>query len=150
MIFGKTTDGFIIISEDNYLPNKRKFKDYLRLNLKSLVELNIDLNKWAIDKDGNLLTDDKEIESLFDEERAKRFPFKLVRFHNNGKSYIRLFFRGNTKKDYSNTVMISNKIKDEFLKDATKYSVEFLSNPYAYAKWDAYMRKIEEKNSENN
>lgn len=150
MIFGKTTDGFIIISEDNYLPNKRKFKDYLKLNLKSLVELGIDLNKWAVDKDGNLLTDDKEIESLFDAERVKRFPFKLVRFYNNGKSYIRLFFRGNTKKDYSNTVLISNKIKDEFLKDATKYRVEFLNNPYAYTKWDAYMRKIEEKNSENN
>lgn len=150
MIFGKTTDGFIVISEDNSLPSKRKFRDYLNLNLKSLIELGIDLNKWAIDKDGNLLTDDKEVEELFYKERAKRFPFKLVRFYNNGDSYIKLFFRGNVRKDYSNTIMISNKIKEAFLKDAINYKVEFLNNPYAYTKWDAYMRKIEEKNSENN
>ena len=150
MIFGKTTDGFIIISEDNYLPKKIKFRDYLNLNLKSLIELGIDLNKWAIDKDGNLLTDDKEVEELFYKERAKRFPFKLVRFYNNGDSYIKLFFRGSVRKDYSNTVMISTKIKEAFLKDANNFKVEFLNNPYAYTKWDAYMRKIEEKNSENN
>ena len=62
--------------------------------------------------------------------------------------FVKFFW--NIKKDYSNTVMISNKIKNEFLKDANKYKVEFLNNPYAYTKWDAYMRKIEEKNSENN
>lgn len=142
MVFCKTEDGRVIISEDRSVLETNSIKSQMELSPLGFLELKLNPKDW-LGVDGNLYSYSEEAIKIFDEEWLKRFPYKIVRFYNEGDSYIKLFSRGKTKKDYIGTILISRKIKEDFSKNATKGIVKKTSK--YYSRWNNYMNKIEEK-----
>ena len=137
MHIGKRKDNLIIVFSEEF--EKKDLKTYCKLSLEEFANLlKLSDNEYIITKENNLIFNNSKIlieYEFLNQKELKDCKCKLVKFPNSKK--IRLCSRGNTKRNYKNTLIIPNALINVFKKDLKNdhFELFYSTQPKVFDFW---------------